>query len=45
MNYSLKDLEHYLKLENEVLLRIVESPEFWEKIIKYNKDKKEAYII
>ena len=45
INYSIKDLEDYLKVENEMLLRIVESPEFWEKIAEHNQNEKEAHII
>ncbi|MCD6298669.1 MAG: enoyl-CoA hydratase/isomerase family protein [Deltaproteobacteria bacterium] len=32
VNYSMKDLKDYLELENEVLIRIIESPDFRQKL-------------
>ncbi|MCD4717746.1 MAG: enoyl-CoA hydratase/isomerase family protein [Desulfobacterales bacterium] len=32
LNYSMKDLKDYLELENEVLIRIIESPDFRQKV-------------
>ncbi|MEW6672596.1 MAG: enoyl-CoA hydratase/isomerase family protein [Thermodesulfobacteriota bacterium] len=41
LKYSIKDLREYLELENQVLLRIVQSPdqksEFWKKILQSDK--------